>query len=98
MTNHTTEDCRKKQQHESKQKCDHCNMTNHTTEDCRKKQQHESQAARPQGNANFASNEEEVFSFASFWTDPTVNTCQLLVDSGCTGYMIKDRKFIHAPK
>ena len=96
MTNHTTEDCRKKQQHESKQKCDHCNMTNHTTEDCRKKQQHESQAARPQGNANFSSNEEEVFSFASFWTDPTVNTCQLLVDSGCTGYMIKDRKlFTH---
>ena len=54
------------------------------------------QAPRGRGKAHLANeyDDEEIgFSFASFGAGTNVGTtrCKLLIDSGCTGYMIKDR-------
>ena len=86
MTNHTTANCRKKGQQPGQQRQQHG-------------QQGQGQNAyRRQGNANYANNDHDdapdtVFSFASFGDNPEMDDteCELLIDSGCTGYMIKDR-------
>ncbi len=64
--------------------------TNHATSDCRAPG---GARHKPQGNASINRGEEYRFTFASFSEGAKRATVshELLIDSGCTGYMVKDR-------
>jgi transposase InsO family protein len=86
---HFAKDCR------TTRKCDKCGRTNHATAQC--------WGSRPTGSANHqrasghlatsstADDQHQLFSFASFPRTATTGI-ELLIDSGCTGYMLTDRQ------
>jgi hypothetical protein len=76
---HLEKDCRQKKKK--------CGRTNHITAQCWSKQ-----PMKASGNLAHANDDSDMFSFGSFPRMMKTEDIELLIDSGCTGYMLKDRE------
>jgi hypothetical protein len=92
-TGHMARDCRQG----SKKQCNNCKRTNHDTSDCRAPGGAAHKTGQQTSKAHFSKPDEDEFLF-SFMSrgdggaEAATVTCELLIDSGCTGYMLKDKE------
>ena len=80
---HYARDCRQSK------KCTYCNKTGHLVDTC-----YALGASKKENNAMYSSRtvEYEGFSFSSVAGRAEVqSSCEFIIDSGCTGYMLKDK-------
>jgi hypothetical protein len=89
---HMARDCRSA----PKKKCDNCKKSNHATSECWA-DGGAAQRNRGSGTANYskqhgAEDEDYAFCFMAASHQLPMTACELLVDSGCTGYMLRDRE------
>ena len=79
---HIARDCRSKES----RACFKCNAKGHLARDCKSKKGQSSSTSRGPEKQGF-------FSFGSFGGASVEGGLELLVDSGCNGFMLKDRDF-----
>ena len=83
-----------------KRKCEHCGRTNHDSANCWLKfglpANRENGASKTQHKGNLAerpfADGDSGFSFMALTTREPGEGISMVIDSGCTGYMIKDKK------